>query len=308
MTFLFISTPERQEAFRRVFEAELPQVEFVTDPESVDPARVRYLMSWTFPDDVATRYPNLELVFSTGAGVDQLAGYRFARETRVVRTVEPGIIDMVRDYAVMAVLALHRDLPGYLEQQARREWKARDFVWADERRVGVLGLGELGRATLAALRPFGFTLAGWSRTEKRIDGVECFHASKGLDDFLAGTDILISLLPLTPATEGLLKADLFAKLPRGAGLIQLGRGRQLHQSSLLEALDSGQISSAILDVTDPEPLPADDPLWSHPRVIVTPHVAGYTRAGSAAEATVRNLRRHLDGLDPIGLVDPALGY
>lgn len=308
MTFLFLSQADRVPVFRDAFSRALPQLRFCADAEAVDPAEVRFLMTWNFPPDLATRYPNLELIFSTGAGIDQVIGVPLPPKARIVRMVEPGNTSLVRDYCVMATLALHRDLPGYLQQQRDRRWAGRGFKWADQRRVGVMGLGEMGQATLAALRPFGFGLSGWSRSRKSLDGVRGHHGAGGLSGFLADCDILICLLPLTAETRGILCADLFAQLPQGAALVQAGRGGHLVQDDLLTALDSGQLSAAFLDVTTPEPLPDSSPLWSHPRVILTPHIAGNTRAASAADATIQNMRLHFDGRDPIGLVDPARGY
>lgn len=308
MTFLMLSFPERVEVFRRHFERDLPEVPFVSDAAAVDPLDVRYLMTWSFPDQLETLYPNLELIFSVGAGIDQVVGKPIPPKARLVRMVESGLTTLMRDYVVMSVLALHRRLPAYIDQQRRGEWKNLPFHWADQRRVGVLGLGELGLASLEALRPFGFQLSGWSRSPKEIEGVHCHHGADGLAQMLAQTDILICLLPLTPETKGILNADLFARLPKGAALVQVGRGAHMDQDALLAALDSGHLDAAFVDVTVPEPLPADHPLWSHPKVILTPHVAGHTRADSAAEATVANMRLHLAGLDPKGLVDPARGY
>jgi glyoxylate/hydroxypyruvate reductase A len=308
MAFLILSYPKRVEAFRKIFACDLPDLSFVSDADEVDPAQVRYLMTWDFPDDLATRYPNVELIFSTGAGIDQVVNAELPPKARLVRMIESGVTAMVRDYVVMAVLALHRDLPAFLEQQRKRIWKARDFVWADQRRVGILGLGQLGNTVAEALRPFGFQVSGWSRTPKDIAGINCHHGADGLNAMLTETEILVCLLPLTDATRGILNADLFARLPRGAALVQAGRGGHMDQQALLDALNRGHLSGAFVDVTDPEPLPTESPLWSHPRVILTPHVAGHSRAETAAEATVENIRRHRAGQPVNGLVDPVRGY
>jgi glyoxylate/hydroxypyruvate reductase A len=206
------------------------------------------------------------------------------------------------------VLTVHRDLFDYGVQQRQQVWRELPLTPASHRRVGVLGLGVLGTAVLERLRLFGFACAGWSRSAREIEGVDCYAGEGALDAFLARTDILICLLPLTPATRGLLDAALFAKLPRGASLIQTGRGPHLNQQDLLAALDSGQLQNAILDVTDPEPLPAGHPLWTHPRVRITPHIASATRPESAVYVVLENLRRHRDGLPMIGEVDRRRGY
>jgi glyoxylate/hydroxypyruvate reductase A len=219
--------------------------------------------------------------------------------------LEPGLAEQMREYVTLGVLALHRDLPLYLDNQRARRWQPAANRPAAERRVGVMGLGTLGQAALAALAPFGFPLAGWSRSRKAIPGVDCFT---DLDAFLARTDILVCLLPLTPETTGLLDARLFARLPQGARLLHAGRGRQLDPAALLAALDGGRLAAAMLDVTDPEPLPPDDPLWHHPRVILTPHVAGQARAEEAAAHVIAGIRADRTGAPVPGLVDPERGY
>lgn len=308
MTFLILTYPERANVFADVFARELPDLTFASSADAVDPADVRYLMTWSFPEDLITRYPNLELIFSTGAGIDQVVNAPLPPKARLVRMVESGVTTMVRDYVVMSVLALHRDLPAFLEQQRAQVWKTRDFVWADQRHVGILGLGQLGATVAESLRPFGFQLHGWSRSAKDLPGVTCHHGDDGLATMLAQSDILVCLLPLTDETRGILNANLFARLPKGAALVQAGRGGHMDQQALLDALNSGHLSAAFVDVTLPEPLPAGDPLWSHPRVILTPHVAGHSRADTAAEATVRNILNHRAGQPISGLVDPARGY
>jgi glyoxylate/hydroxypyruvate reductase A len=166
----------------------------------------------------------------------------------------------------------------------------------------------LAQAAIERLKPFGFPLAGWSRSEKRIEGVACFHGADQLPGFLKQTDILVCLLPLTDQTRSMLDAQLFALLPAGARLLHVGRGPQLDQAALIEALDSSRLAAAMLDVTDPEPLPDNHPLWSHPKVMITPHVASVTQPHTAAQSVVENIRRHRAGEELIGVVDRTLGY
>jgi glyoxylate/hydroxypyruvate reductase A len=304
MALLFLSTPERAAACRAAFARALPGVAFHSG-RAPDPAAVRWIVTWNAPPDLATRYPNLRLLFSIGAGVDQFEQSAIPPQIGIVRMLEPGIAAQMGEYATLAVLAMHRDLPAYVAQQAQGAWLARQNVPAARRRIGIMGLGKLGQAVIARLHPFGFDLAGYSRGEKRIEGVACMT---DLPAFLARTDILVCLLPLTAQTEGMLNAALFAQLPRAARLVHLGRGRQLVSRDLVAALNSGQLAAAMLDVTDPEPLPEEDPLWRHPGVIITPHVASQTDAEEAAAHVLAGVAADLAGRPIPGLIDRMRGY
>ncbi|CAH1679656.1 Glyoxylate/hydroxypyruvate reductase A [Hyphomicrobiales bacterium] len=307
MTFLFNSTDERARVFAARFAEELPDIRFIRSNEPYDPAEICYLITWTAPDDL-DRFSNLEILFSIGAGIDQMNTDSLPEGVLLVRMVEEGITRMMQEYVTLGVLALHRQWPLYIAQQKAAHWEPYDLVSAPDRRIGVLGLGMMGSAVIERLKPFGFPISGWSRSPRTIDGIRCLHGAAGLSILLAETDILICLLPLTPETAGILDAGVFAQLPAGASLVHVGRGQHLDQTALLDALDSGHLSGAVLDVTDPEPLPADHRLWRHPKVILTPHIASKVEAEPAARAVIENLRRHRSGLPPIGLVDRGRGY
>lgn len=308
MSFLYKADPVRGAAWAQLFARDMPELPFQMWPGSGDPREVRYMAAWLPPSDLATRFPNLEVLFSTGAGTDHIDFSVIPDTLPVVRMVESGIIGGMVEYVSLAVLSIHRDWRTYIEQQRAGAWETRRVHGASSRRVGVLGLGLLGRAVLESLRGFGFACAGWSRSQQEIEGVNCHAGPDGLQDLLARADILICLLPLTGETRGILAKPLFERLPQGAAVINVGRGGHLVQDDLLEALDAGQLSCAILDVCEPEPLPRDHRFWTHPKVTLTPHIASMTQPETAVAAVIENLRRHRQGLPMTGLVDRRRGY
>ena len=305
---LYRSDAARGRAWTEYFARHAPDVNFRVWPDHGDLADVEYLVAWQAPPELLAALPNLKVLFSSGAGVDHVDFAAIPPHIPVARMVEPGIINGMVEYVTMAVLAQHRDLFDYQERQAHGAWAPIEVPAASARCVGVMGLGVLGQAVLARLATFGFRLRGWNRSERTIAGVEGFAGAEGLAPFLAGVDILVCLLPLTDATRGILGAEVFAALPRGAAVINVGRGGHLDQAALLAALETGQLSRAILDVTDPEPLPADHPFWRHPRILLTPHIASMTQPETAAPVMLENLRRHQRGEPLVGLIDRDRGY
>lgn len=308
MALLYMADPVRGEIWRRLLAGLAPDLDVRIWPDTGDRSEIRWLAAWEVHGDPVAEFPRLEIIFSTGAGIDQFDLARIPAEVAVVRMIEPGLVEGMVEYAVMAVLALHRDLPAYLGQQKDGRWLPHLARPAAARRIGVMGLGQLGQAVLDRLATFGFPLAGWSRAPRALPRVDTFHGRDGLPDFLSRTDILVCLLPLTGETRGILDRRLFSALPRGAALVNVGRGGHLVAPDLLAALDDGTLSGAVLDVADPEPLPPGHPFWTHPRIMLTPHVASQTRPETAVLSLLDNLRRHAAGAPLIGGVDRARGY
>ena len=300
---LYRADPVRGAIWQQVFAAQAPDLAFHIWPDMPPPADIRYLVAWEAPRELLAALPNLELLFSTGAGVDQFDFDAIPPQVTVLRMVEPGITDSVVEYVTLAVLAAHRDLIDYRNLQAARRWQALPLRPAAQRRVGIIGVGHLGRAVLDRLAPFGFQLRAWSRSATPQPGVDVFTGAAALPQFLGGCDVLVCLLPLTPETRGLLGATQLAQLPRGACLINAARGAIVDPAALLAALDSGQLGSAILDVVEPEPLPAAHPLWAHPRVLLTPHIAGMTRPDTAAQVVIEAIRARQRGERPANIVE-----
>jgi glyoxylate/hydroxypyruvate reductase A len=308
MSVLYKSDIARGRSWARIFAEQAPDIEFHLWPETGDLAAVEYLIAWQPPPGFLAALPNLKVLFSSGAGVDHLDLSAVPLHVPVVRMVEPGIVNGMIEYVTMSVLALHRNLIDYFRAQAAGAWQAIEVAPASERSVGVMGLGVLGQAVLERLGSFGYSRYGWNRSPKTIPGVTCYAGEQTLERFLGQCDILVCLLPLTEATRGILDRRLFAALPRGASLINVGRGGHLDQQALLEALDSGHLSAAILDVCAPEPLPPLHPLWTHPRIVLTPHIASMTQPGTAALVLLENIRRHRRGEPLRDVIDRHRGY
>ena len=308
MSFVYKADPTRGKLWAELFAQYAPHIKFYLWPETGDPLEVEYLAVWQPPENMVQRFPNLKILFSIAAGVDQIDFNGLPESLPVVRMIEPGLSAGMVEYVTWAVLDLHRDMAAYRRQQLAQVWKEIRVLPAKERRIGVLGMGELGRAVLGQLQTFGFACAGWSRSPRQMPSVACYCGADALADFLGRSDILICLLPLTPETRGMLNTAFLSQLPAGASLVHVGRGPQLVTDDLLRALDSGHLREAILDVTDPEPLPANHPLWTHPHVTLTPHIASMTQPDTAIEVVLDNLQNFKLNRPLIGLVDRKKGY
>ncbi len=250
-------------------------------------------------------FPRAKAVLNLWAGVEGVVG----NDTLTIplcRMIEPGLTEGMVEWVTGMVLRHHLGLDRYV--QGRAGWDPVFPPLARDRTVGVLGLGELGAASATAFASLNFRVLGWSRSAKRLDNIETFAGEAGLTDVLSRAEILVLLLPLTGATEGLIGADALARLPEGAVLINPGRGPLVDDDALLAALDAGRLAHATLDVFRTEPLPEDHPFWTHPAVTVTPHVASATRPVTAARAVAENVRRGEAGEPFLGLVDRARAY
>ena len=308
MALLYKADPVRGEQWKTLFAQQAPDIEWRAWPEIGDPRDIRYLAAWQAPDDLETLLPNLQVLFALSAGVDQLDLGRLPASLPVVRLLDPGITQGMCEYASFAVLGLHRDMLRYRQQQAEKRWQAHRLVPASKRRVGIMGLGLQARQILATLQPYGFALSGWARSRHRIPGVECFAGAEQLPAFLDQCDILLCVLPLTEQTQGILDRQLFQHLPKGAALINMGRGGHLVEEDLLAALASGQLSAAVLDVLQQEPAAPDHPFWHHPQILLTPHIAAMTQPESAFSVLLENIRRHQRGESMLGQIDRKQGY
>jgi glyoxylate/hydroxypyruvate reductase A len=260
------------------------------------------------PDfDALPAFPNLKAMFSRAAGVDDIVRHPKLPKVPLGKVEPPGGDPMMTEYVVMHVLRLHRDMPGYQAAQARREWRRVPIARPEQRRVGFLGFGMMAKAPALILRSLGFPVSAWVRSPRQAE-VPIFHGADQLAAFLGQTDIAVCLLPLTAETEGIFCARTFAMMPRGAMLVNVGRGKHVVDADLIAALDSGQLSYAALDALWPEPLPPESPLWLHPRITVMPHVARRPTVAQLVTEMVANIRSLEAGQGLLQEVDVTLGY
>lgn len=310
MNLLYVS-PDDAAPWRAAVAKHLPDATlFVWGEDDVDLKIVDYALTWMPEPGLLKRMTNLKTIFNLGAGVDALLrDETLPKDVPIVRLVDPRLSSGMTEYVVHWVLHFHRDMPTYARQQAARAWVQHENADTAKRRVGILGLGELGQAAAHALLLLGFeSIAGWSRSEKFLPGVDSFAGAEQFDAFLSRTDILVSLLPNTAATRGIINRDTLAKLPKGAFVINGGRGSAVVDDELIEALNSGHVAGAALDVFNTEPLPHDHPYWSMDTVFITPHVASLTTADSATQVIAEGIQALQSGRTPANLVDLALGY
>lgn len=301
--------PTRQQWWLDHLQSLLPEIDCRGWDDPGDPADIEIAVVWKPPAGGLKRFSNLRAIVSIGAGIDHvLEDPDLPRHVPIIRTTGEDLKTRMREYVVLQTLRLHRRLPEIEAAQARREWLQLVNPPAYQRHVGLMGLGDLGADCALTLKAVGFDVAGWSRCQKVIDGITCYAGLDGLQALLASAEILICLLPLTPATKGILNADLFEQLPKGASIINAARGAHLVDEDLLGALGSGQISAATLDVFHQEPLPADHPFWGHPDVLVTPHVASLIDPVTGGKAIAANVRKFLAGKSVPDLVDLEQGY
>ncbi|WP_457650989.1 2-hydroxyacid dehydrogenase [Profundibacter sp.] len=308
-TILFAAGSERWTEYEGPLRNALDALglEYTLSPETDDPAQVDYIIYAPNPSLTDfTPYTNAKAVLSLWAGVERIVGNE-TLTMPLARMVNDGMTEGMVEWVVANVLRHHLGLDRYVLNPTR-EWAPRVPPLARDRKVAVLGLGALGQACAQGLAGLNFDVIGWSRSQKDIAGITCLSGDDGLVQTLSQAEILVLLLPLTADTENLLNAQRLAQMPKGAVVINPGRGPLIDDDALLAALDSGHISHATLDVFRKEPLPADHPYWTHPNVTVTPHIASDSRTDSAAQVIAENIWRGEAGEPLLHLVDRGAGY
>ena len=307
-TALFCSEYHDPEAWAPLLKQHVPGLDLRVWPEAGDEADIDILLTWTPPPDWQRRFPRLRLIHLLAAGVDHLVGQPFPDGVLLARVSEARQISGLCDYVLGGVLHFHREMHRYRDDQARKVWRPRTPVEPRQRVVGIMGLGTFGAVCAGRIAGSGFATRGWSRTAKEIEGVETFHGEDGLKAFLNGCDIVVCMLPLTPQTKGILDRRLFAMLPRDACIINVGRGGHCVDADLVAALEQGRLGGALIDVTEPEPLPPDHPFWTAPNLILTPHIGTRVNTENAVRDVAENILRLGRGETLHNLVDRARGY
>ncbi len=311
MKLMFVSEEDRAKNWRDEMRKHFPEMTFLVwpDDKGVDLDTVDYCLAWKPQANVLSRLSGLKYVQSLGAGVDGLLmDPDLPNHIPISRMVDRSLVQGMTEYILYNVIHYHRKMGNYAAQQAAGTWRALRQVDPRTRRIGIMGLGELGRDAAEKMLPLEFDIASWSRSPKDMTGITSYDGHVGFDAFLARTDILICLLPLTDATRGIINSANLAKLPEGAVVMNCARGAHVVDDDLLAALDADHIAGACLDVFNDEPLPSDHRYWSHPKVRITPHTASLTNAHSAAEYVAENIRRVERGEPPLNIVDLEAGY
>jgi glyoxylate/hydroxypyruvate reductase A len=296
------------EEWRKLIAADMPDLDVRVWPDIGNPADIEVAAVAGLPRGTLKTLPNLRLVVSLTAGVDMLIGDPDLPDVPLVRAAEENGDAMIDEFALLHVLRHHRDLPELALAQQRSEWLRKKPKPASQRPVGVMGLGAIGLSVARTLARHGFDVAGWVRSPRREDGIAIFHGPEQLPAFLARSEIVINLLPLTAETREILNAKTLALLPKGAAVINLGRGPHVAEADLMAALDSGHLAAATLDVFPVEPLPKESPLWRHPKITVTPHVSRQIYPSNLAPRVCAAIRRLNAGQPLQHLVDRKRGY
>jgi len=301
--------PKQAASWARHLEKVDPELGVRIWPAAGSPKEVVMALSWRHRPGTFLKYGNLRCIASMGAGADHILNDPDLPPNIVVtRVVDPSMAQSMAEYVVMAVLNHCRHTHAYYRKQGKGEWKPEVPRTPGKLRIGVMGLGHLGMGAAVRLQQMGFSVVGWRRTAARDGPVRTFCGGEGLRSFLAASHVLICLLPLTPETRGILDRELFKRLPAGAYVINVARGEHLVEEDLLEALDSDGLSGACLDVFSREPLPIGHPFWTHPRIVVTPHVSSLTPPDRVAPQIVDNYHRLRQGRPLLHTVDPKRGY
>jgi len=305
---VFYSQFDDAEEWSEALKACIPDLDFRVFPDVGNADDIRYALAWRPPVGFFQPFSNLQLVINLGAGVDSLTGRPDLPDVPISRLSDHGMVAMMRSYVLFAVIRYARDMPQFEQAKRRKEWHYIHPRPLDRTKVGIVGLGALGSAAAEGLAWLGFDVRGFDREEKSVPSVSSYSDPADWNSFLCDLDILVNMLPLTPSTRSRIGAEVFSSLPKGAKFINASRGEVVDEAALIDALRSGQIGGATLDVFLVEPLPSDHPLWEMENVFITPHLASITVPKSAAQDVAESIRRVSAGQMPLHQIDPKRGY
>lgn len=310
MAILVLSSPLPAQPFVDALRALAPGIPVWTEADEPPAERVEALLAWRLKPGTVPRYPRLRVVCSVGAGAEKLLVDDLPDHVSVTRVVDPSQAQEIAQYVLACTLRFTRELPLYEQQQSRAEWRRHPVRPASRCRVGLLGLGAVGQAVARAFAPLGYEVAAWVRRERarELPGVQVFSGPDGLPRLLARSDILVCTLPLTADTCGLLDTTTLRQLPRGAVLVNVGRGEHLMEADLRTLLDEGHLAGAALDVLEREPPKPEHWIWRHPRVLVTPHIAAQASTETVARQCLDALQHARDGRQQPHAIDRRAGY
>jgi glyoxylate/hydroxypyruvate reductase A len=309
VALLFKSSYDDSPAWAQYLSEHISDLEVRSWHNVGNPEEIEFALVWKPESGYLRQYRNLRVIFSLGAGVDHIfADPLLPKNIPIVRIVDDDLAAQLSEYVIHGVLHFHRRMPYYFSCQSRGEWGDPGRADTSLATVAVMGIGHVGSNLARKLDSLGFNVRGWSRTPKSLDGIECFHGDAEFEPFLRNANFLVCVLPLTRATREIVNANTLGKLSEGAYLINIGRGDQIVDGDLIAALNKGQIAGAMLDVFRQEPLPSDHAYWTHPRVIITPHIAGDPNARTAAKQVAENILRARRNEPLKNVVDPIAEY
>ncbi|TYP91929.1 glyoxylate/hydroxypyruvate reductase A [Fodinibius salinus] len=309
MSLLLIAPDRDMSDWEQALQKSDPNLDIEIWPDVEDPKRVQFAVCWNHPKNVLNQYPNLQAVSSLGAGVDHLlADEELPESTDICRVVSPSLVQQMKEYVLAAVLNIQRNIVHYIHQNEQGRWQPHNHQLSGEVKVGIMGLGELGRPVAQQLANIGYHVSGWSRSTKDVENITTYAGTEEFETFLHNTQMLVCLLPLTQETEGVLNLETFKALNNPAWIINVGRGEHLIDEDLIYALDSDILQGAWLDVFSEEPLPDKHAFWNRPNIIITPHIASITQPSGSADQIVENYKRALSGMELNYKVDRNKGY
>ncbi|OED37694.1 hypothetical protein AB833_22670 [Chromatiales bacterium (ex Bugula neritina AB1)] len=304
---IFYSSDDNSELAVHAIKNALAEYEVTTWP-AAHPEKIRYAITWGAPEGFFNDLTGLEAIFSWGAGVDHLFNNPELPDVPVYRLEDAGMADKIADYVLYSVMSWQRNFKMYISQQAKMVWQPQKERSSADYHIGIMGMGVIGSRIAERLATSGYSVSGWKRTPGTATAITLFSGLEQLDEFLQSLDTLVCILPLTKETRQIINQRVFNSIPKGTQFINVGRGEHVVESDLLEALDNGQVSDAVLDVCVTEPLPLEHFLWKHPKVTITPHIAGPTQEMLSAEEVAKGIRVLSIGGTPDGLVDRVKGY